>query len=38
VTESGCGLHGRSCHAQHGGIGIVHRNLTIVDQAGEIDR
>ena len=24
--------------AQQGGIGIVHRNLTIADQAGEIDK
>src|ERR1700679_605016 len=24
--------------AQHGGLGIVHRNLSIVDQAGEIDK
>ncbi len=34
VTESRMAI----AMAQQGGIGIVHRNLSIVDQAGEIDK
>jgi len=26
------------CMARHGGIGIVHKNLSILDQAGEVDK
>src|SRR5271157_1164300 len=34
VTESRMAI----AMAQMGGIGVVHRNLTIVDQSGEIDK